>query len=421
MRARLIIIGLVLVLFAQFGAWFFDNYNRVTRDLYVGYRGEARYNDFLAAQRLTEALGLEADSQAGLSPGDWLPPLDDTVVLADNHRTLSYDDIDQLLRWVGAGGNLVAAPLRSGDETVNLLFDELEVAVVNANERAQETQDDGCVEPCTTAPGTESQGTESQGAESSGTDSPGTADEQQATKDNPFPKLRRSTVVVDGRAVHIDRRQPRLHVESFDVLGSGGDELGEFYVRLAYGQGQITLLADTLFSTNRLIGDEDNAAMLVNVIEYSGGIGKIWFIYGDSYPGIPALIWKHAPIAVVACALVLAFFLWRVSRRFGPMLVRPPPGSRSVLEHIRSTGSLLWTTNNPERLAEAARGRVLLTLERQHPGISHSNRDEQVQLIADHTGKPVDEVSALFNSGTAANPGEFTQQIVALQRLWKAL
>ena len=409
MRARLVVIGLMLVVCAQFGAWFFDNYNRVSRDIYVGYHGEARYNELLAAQRFTEALGLEADSQAGLSPGDWMPPLDDTVVLADRHRTLSDDDIDLLLLWVGAGGNLVAAPLVGDEDTDNRLFDELGVQVSDATERAlatAESLDDSCLAPCAMA---------------SDGESSASATEKPAALDKAVPPQQPVTVTVNGNAVRVPRSQPRLHFEGFDVLDAGGDAQGDFYIHLAYGQGQITLLADTLFSINSVIGTADNAAMLAAIVEQVSGTGTVWFIYGDSYPGIPALSWKHAPVAVVASALALAFFLWRVSRRFGPMLERPAPGSRSVLEHIRATGSLLWTTHNPERLAEAARGRVLLTLERQHPGISHSSRSEQVQLIAEHTGKPVDEVSALFNSGTAATPGEFTQQIVALQRLWKAL
>ena len=238
MRARLVVIGLVLIAFAQFGAWFLDNYNRVSRDIYIGYRGEARYNEFLAAQRFTEALGLEADSQADLSPGDWMPPLDDTVVLADRHRTLSDDDIDLLLLWVGAGGHLVAAPLASDEETDNRLFDELGVQVSDATGRAlatAESLNDGCIAPCAVAPDSESAG-------------PATV--QSSAPDNPAPQRQRFTVAVKGKAVRINRSQPRLHFEGFEVLDAGGDALGDFYLHLAYGQGHITLLADTLFSIN---------------------------------------------------------------------------------------------------------------------------------------------------------------------------
>ena len=59
------VVGIVCVV-ATVGlaAWFFLTHERITEETYVGFQGEARANEFLAAEYLLKELGYEADSRS---------------------------------------------------------------------------------------------------------------------------------------------------------------------------------------------------------------------------------------------------------------------------------------------------------------------------------------------------------------------
>ena len=46
-----------------FAAWFFTTHEKRIRHEYTGYRGEARVNNYLAADLLLNELGVEADGR----------------------------------------------------------------------------------------------------------------------------------------------------------------------------------------------------------------------------------------------------------------------------------------------------------------------------------------------------------------------
>ena len=59
MRQSTIVLLLILA-GVLFSAWFFSSHDKVTREQYVGYSGEARFNEFFAAEKLLVELELEA-------------------------------------------------------------------------------------------------------------------------------------------------------------------------------------------------------------------------------------------------------------------------------------------------------------------------------------------------------------------------
>ena len=74
-------VGPVLLLVALGTWWFLSTYERVPVEVPTGYRGEARINPYLAAEKLLQQLGYDADSRATLTPSEWLPQPEDTLVM----------------------------------------------------------------------------------------------------------------------------------------------------------------------------------------------------------------------------------------------------------------------------------------------------------------------------------------------------
>ena len=73
MRAGIVSV-LVVAAVAGLGSWYFATHEKIEEEVWVGYRGEARYNPFLAAERLLAGLGIEVESRETFRPLPRAPP-----------------------------------------------------------------------------------------------------------------------------------------------------------------------------------------------------------------------------------------------------------------------------------------------------------------------------------------------------------
>ncbi|MGI9243784.1 MAG: hypothetical protein ACR2RV_23505, partial [Verrucomicrobiales bacterium] len=98
LRRHLAILALASVLLAGCG-----DYEEVTYE--IGYKGEARFNPFLAASRLLERFDLDAERSSGITrlPD---PQAAKTIVLPAG-SVPSFGSADRLRRWVEGGGHLI--------------------------------------------------------------------------------------------------------------------------------------------------------------------------------------------------------------------------------------------------------------------------------------------------------------------------
>ncbi|MCA9003486.1 MAG: hypothetical protein KDB61_16290, partial [Planctomycetes bacterium] len=106
------------------------------------------------------------------------------------------------------------------------------------------------------------------------------------------------------------------------------------------------------------------------------------YLLANSKPGVPtrglfvvygggrsflALLWQHGWLFLIAFGCLTAAWLWRVSRRFGPVLEDPAwdpegvgiGGGREFLEHIEAAARTYERRGQKNRLLDAARERVL--------------------------------------------------------------
>ena len=96
-------------------------------DVWAGYQGEARSNDFLAAQRLLQRTGHAAACLDGLPPR--LPGPGDVLILAGRSQPMAAADADRIAGWVDQGGLLLAEGLPDQEDP---LFQTLGARVVAA-------------------------------------------------------------------------------------------------------------------------------------------------------------------------------------------------------------------------------------------------------------------------------------------------
>ncbi len=109
-------VALLLVLAATiYAAWFYTTHEKQFRHEFTGYRGEARVNDFLAADLLLNELGVEAKEALMIGDTEYdlqmasnarMPSLAVSYGVHEVERLNQHnpvgcvDDINQMARWL---------------------------------------------------------------------------------------------------------------------------------------------------------------------------------------------------------------------------------------------------------------------------------------------------------------------------------
>ncbi len=409
MTTRLTIIvvtGVVAIILAWSTAWFLENFERVDAEAWVGYRGEARYNPYYAAERLLIELGHEADSLAGRGLIERLPDAADTLFLAPDDYRYTRPEVDALLDWAARGGHLVVEapePVGVGSPVfldaigIGLIDDAVghdDTPAVDAGDAAAPTKDD---EPRAISDGAT--------PSAAGKGSDGGAG-----------------LTTDDDTLAVDVLTPRrLALPADDGFESYTDRHGAVVAARNWGEGFVTILASARFATNAVIGDHDHARLLAWLLTDPGVPGKTWFVYTGGFPSLWQLLLQHAWPALAGAALLLAAFLVGRGGRFGPPIPARPQVRRSLAEHVDACGSFLIRARAETELVEAVRDMIAQELEGRHHGIGAATRAEQAQAIARHTGRPPDEVAALMTHGVGSGPRDFSLLMGRLQELWKSL
>ncbi|MEO8385277.1 MAG: DUF4350 domain-containing protein, partial [Betaproteobacteria bacterium] len=105
-----------LVALAWGGFWSYENFELKEISYPSSLQGEAVRNNLLAAERLATALGAKATSGFGVHRLPTGPAEQAVIVMPTSRRTLSPRQRDELLRWIEAGGHLIAVTYTLEDE-----------------------------------------------------------------------------------------------------------------------------------------------------------------------------------------------------------------------------------------------------------------------------------------------------------------
>ena len=369
---------LVTVLLAS---WFFSTHERVTTTEETGYRGEARFNDFLAARMLMSSLGYDAYSRSSLEPAKWLPDTADTIVTRLSNTISARSDRELLMTWVREGGHLVLLPSNYESRTVDNFLESLGyrlVAVDPVDEMAEDEEDEAVDEP---------------------------------DDDEDYEYI-----------INLEHTRHRIELTDPGLPGAMlSDERGIVAVRRELGMGFVTVFASAHYFVNRQIGDHDHARLLMDATAGYLDTATTWFVYDTAYPPLWQIIWTNGPLIVISLALMLLLWLWSVIPKFGPAIHDKPPVRRSIREHVGAAGHFVWRNYGAAALAESAAAAVMHTAEYRHPGISRLPMQKQAQRISAMTGMPEAEVLEVLMDRFEHRPREFTRNMQTLQSIRESL
>ncbi|MEM0969965.1 MAG: hypothetical protein AAGJ31_11480 [Verrucomicrobiota bacterium] len=389
------------------------------RSVQTGYRGEARYEPFLAAARFAEEDGWTVDEQFQLTE---LPEQGVTVLLpseGDRNRASA----SRLEHWIREGGHLIYL-LEGADSFRN----DFPIPPWPRDERPQ----DG-------SPELQEEEPSEKRYPKLAAESPGKgeteADELEGKMKDPnrFLLLKQVGIKITPRtstSEQIRWRGPSLSVEIPEGIGvkvpprimEGGPRVfagtrqSRAFASFPLGEGRFTILSHAQPWRNRFIGDHDHA----HIFHLTLGLGKssnVLWIVRSTNTSFFGLLWNHGSRVILSFLAFLGLWLWWATRRTGPLLPETEPGNRDFADHLKTSGKFLWgLPGGSAVLLQPVRNRILRR-EGIHDSLTEEARQERLVALASRVERESEEVEDALFGKPPTDPGRFTRFVELLRTL----
>jgi len=347
------------------------NYTEVKRE--TGYKGKARLNPWLAAERFCEPYEGEVRSLAS-----WTEPTQDDAVWFVPASLLSNESFTRRLdSWMVDGGHLIVMVDHSSAETNDwsgyspppspdpALLDLLENCGITL------------------------------------THSEGSAN-----------KVKAKRIKFDGETF-------KVNASSNSSVALDDDKPGIF-ASVERGDGRLTVLTDGRLFRNRWIGEKDHAALLDALILATDYTGNIGFTRGSGLSLWP-LLGEHLWPVLIGLALLTLLWLWKNLSRFGPIETAHDGSTlRGYDHHLEALGDFQWRLDRGTALLEPLRAQILDRGQRVIQRSGHRD-DDFFQFLADLAGLPRERVHRALAESAPPDTAILTRTTADLQRLLQVL
>lgn len=346
-------------------------YTEVKRE--IGYKGKARINPWLAAERFTAAMGRDTRSVISWTAPEW-----HEAVWMMPAASLSNESFTRRMeKWVRDGGHLILLVERA-DAEINdwskyAPMPELQPAVLAMLRRSAIHLDES-------------------GA--SGAD----------TKPN---------------EIKFDGVTYKVSAESTSSVTVRGDKPGVFASE-EVGDGRITVLTDGRLFRNRWIGDNEHAALLEALIYATEDEGTVGFMRGSGL-SLWKMLMTHLWPVLIALGVWLLVWLWKNLTRFGPVESATTPSElRGYEHHLEALGDFQWRQDRAASLLVPLREQVVELGQRTSMRVGRRD-DDFFHFLAERAGIPRERVFRALAEAAPADPAILTRTTADLQQLLKVL
>jgi len=345
------------------------SYTEVERE--IGYKGKARLNPWLAAERFTARYDYEVISSHSWTKPEWEDAAWFIPASAIGNRSFAR----QMEEWVIDGGHLVLlmehASAETNDWSSGNIVAEIEPPLVDWLERA------------------------------------GMSYEADHDKD------------IKSEQIDFGGKQFKVEARSESSISIVGEEPGVFASQ-EYGAGRLSVLTDARIFRNRWIGDHEHAALMLALIEQNEDGWRVGFMKGTGL-SFWGLLGEHLWPLLIALGAWLVFWLWRNLTRFGPMEAAEVPSElRGYGHHLEALGDFQWRLDRASALLAPIRNQVVERGQRLSVRVGRRD-DDFFQFLADRAEIPRERVFRALAETAPADTAILTRTTADLQQLLKVL
>lgn len=414
-RRTLFYLGAALLLvFGLLGIYLLSNLSSYPETVKHDPAPEARANPYLAAEQFLQQRGLQVQRADGLDVLKQLPSAGQTLLLLGDRNSMTPKQAERVLAWAAKGGHLLFVAERLWDEeegsSGDLLLDHLGIQQYESEEldedaNAAADESAAAEDETSTAPTVEAE--------------PAVAADA-SSDDSPYPQLTQLYLENEDAPAyfnfdtdfHLYDAEDRAHAWA-------NSDAATHLLQLYHGDGLISVVSDSWIWQNGNIGEYDNAWLLWYMTQDS----QVTLLYRADRDNLLSLLTEHFPQALVSLALLLAFALWHLGQRQGPMLQPVTRNRRQLQEHVRASADFLLRHNGQHNLLQGLQQDIQRRARHRHPGFERLPVAEQWQVLGRLTRQPSNLISQamrpLPKQRLAA--ADFTRQVANLQTLRNAL
>ncbi len=331
----------------------------------IGYKGRARVDPWLAAERFCKSYGQDVRSLASWER----PEFDDAVWFVPAAVLGNRSYVRQMAEWVGEGGHLVLLLENAGGNN-------------DWNDAPPE---------------------------------PELADDLVEWLESAGLELREPGKPIHAKRISLHGRKYEVDASSKRGVAREGRKTGVF-ASAKYGDGRVSVVTDARIFRNRWIGEHEHAALLdalVNATEYEGSIG---FLRGSGL-SLWTLLGRHLWPPLAALGALILLWLWKNLARFGPLEAeRAGPPLAGYEHHLEALGDFQWRLDRGSALLAPLRDSIVENAQRL--SVRAGQRDQDIfQFLADRAALPRDRVFRALTDLRPADPATLTRTAADLQTL----
>jgi len=393
----------ILAILALLILFFQKNFEYVEKTQWQPLTGEAKTNPLYASQLFLRRMGIPTQTKDNVQDLGTLPNTDTVILISSSRQTLRSAQLSGLLGWVSNGGHLIISGV--ADWTVfpseSPLVDE-----------PKDSQAEDLASPPTIDPLQEFL-------------------EVQIREGIEFDNNKSETIKLKGtvrplalgadyyRAITLNDNNKTMGLEQVAINGKN------VIIRQQIDEGLITLVSGLDFINNYKVGKFDHAEILWQLVHGKHatlGASKpllpdaVWLVHSDETPNLFELIWKHFWTLVITLGLLFFIWVFRVSRRFGPLIPKETEDRRNLLEHIDASGAYYWKQQQQDVLLESTRSVAQQLLLKRIPGWHALSQQDQIQLLAKRLDLNEAQLSkTLYGDINSSSLYEFTHTIKQLE------
>lgn len=376
---------------------------------------EVQANPYLAAEQFLRKQGLQVRRADGLDALKDLPSVGNTLLLLGDRSRMTPKQAERLLAWAGKGGHLLFVAERLWDEeegkSGDLLLDSLGIQQYQSEDLdkddSEATDED--------APAGEEHAVEQQAEPTPDDETPASADEAKR-----YPELTQLYLENEEAPAyfnfdtdfHLYDAENRAHAWA-------NSDAATHLLQLYHGDGLISVVSDSWIWQNQNISDYDNAWLLW----YMSQDSQVTLLYRADRDDLLSLLLEHFPQALVALALLVAFGLWHLGMRQGPLQLPASRNRRQLQEHLRGSADFLLRHNGQHSLLQGLQQDIQRRARHRHPGFERLAVAEQWQILSRLTRQPSSFISQAMRPSPKQRlaAADFTRQVANLQTLRNAL
>ena len=415
-QARPIVLALVGAILLALAGWvIYINIEFYEETEESSWSIRALTNPYLAAQQFLE------HSEIGVTEVDNLARLDEmsslgTLFFSDSGQVQTPRELDRLIDWLRAGGNVIYSA-NSVTDGEDLLLDRLQVEV---DWHYADEDDDGADEEKSFSETLREYNRQLEEGKSREEIIEQANDEDVSLTTIAFGgDIGDLDIAFDTSLVlhHVYIDDADSDSSAYQPFSWSNSEYGIHMMQFEIGDGLLTIVTDPGIWTSYRIDRHDHAYLLWLLASGDGNFAVLRAVLRDS---IWELMRRHAAELLLASLLLVLFWIWRRGRRFGRVVPREAARRRALGEHFSSVSHYLWHRREGVYLISPLRQEVLRRASLALSGFASAEVSRQFELLAERADINPDAVARAFERDQF-NEASFVQTVRLLKRIEQSL